>query len=136
MFSLKVFAAMILLVSTCCHAGFTPGQIAKLHEHAVPCNKQLGIPANRHLEERAEDGDPTLEDELSKKFLFCVMLRMGNVDERGNVQREQFTKFVADGHDTANVSKALDECSIEEGTPEDRTLHYYKCYFKQQIFKI
>ncbi|XP_038106878.1 uncharacterized protein LOC119766416 [Culex quinquefasciatus] len=127
---------IILLVSTCCQAGFTPAQLAKIHEHAEPCNKQLGIPANRHLEERAEDGDPTLEDELSKKFLFCVMLRMKNVDERGDIQREQFTKFVADGHDTANLTKALDECSPKTGAPEERTLHFYKCYYRQQFFKI
>ncbi|XP_038106877.1 uncharacterized protein LOC119766415 [Culex quinquefasciatus] len=136
MFNLNVFTVLAILAVTNSKASFTPGQLAIFHESVGPCSERLNIPDYLHLEERIEDFDPTLVDDQFKKFLLCLLSGMKLVDEHGAVRHDEVVTFSKDGQDVSSLHKALDGCTEEKDTPEEKVFHFYHCFFKQKFFTV
>ncbi|XP_077285625.1 general odorant-binding protein 56d-like [Arctopsyche grandis] len=121
-----LLVALGMLVNT---QGYTEEQQKKLKEHVTVCIGGTG--ANVELVSRARAGDFSFEDDKVKSYVFCVLKRIGLMDNEG-VFKKEVALAKLDERKREPAGKAIDNCVSQyntEGAPaEQLAWNYLKCY--------
>ncbi|XP_052564119.1 uncharacterized protein LOC120418002 [Culex pipiens pallens] len=132
----QVTICLLLAVLAICRARHTNEQIQMIQPHYDTCVERNGLQDAPKIADAGLAELVTRTDDVSKKVIQCVLLRLNLIDCQGTVKRKRFEAFYEDGHEVDSLPGVINGCTQRKGTALEKTFNFYKCFFEQKTFVI
>ncbi|XP_039433603.1 pheromone-binding protein-related protein 6-like [Culex pipiens pallens] len=134
---MKLAFAIVVIFAGCCMAEFSKKELKLILDSAKYCMGQLSIPLESDIAERVMYNRNVLNDEITKKYITCVMKKMALIDDEGNVSKQAIIDTFKDNYDEELLKPLMEQCATPQGaTLDDRMFAFYTCCFAKKTFDI
>ncbi|XP_001843647.2 uncharacterized protein LOC6033159 [Culex quinquefasciatus] len=134
---MKLAFVIVLFIAGSCMAEFSKKELKLILDSAKYCMGQLSIPLESDIAERVMYNRNVVNDEITKKYITCVMQKMALIDGEGNVSKQAIIDTFKDNYDEELLKQLMEQCANPQGaTMDDRMFAFYTCCFAKKTFNI
>ncbi|XP_039433597.1 uncharacterized protein LOC120416009 isoform X1 [Culex pipiens pallens] len=131
------FVTVAVALVVVCKADYNDSQKETINKYSDICKKELDFPEDSKILQMAMYGDLSLNDDKSKQFYACMLMKMGFVEQDGTINGQEIVEFMAPQFDREAVASAVETCKNPEGElVNDKIYAFGQCFFTKKTFEI